>query len=159
MKTAHDVADMVRQEFRYWGTVPPLCHHTDEEALRLDYQHQSGRTHWFDADTLRFFGSRNRHMVRPGLMVETQTKAPEGVGRYVVVAWVVDETQPKDHRSMGRITPQKVGGFHSLRDARRFAVDAFASWPTGAVTDDASTQQDESEEIVPTRRTWFGVEK
>lgn len=128
MKDTMTLADTIRREFQYWGQVPALYPVRSTDELQRNYEQQSGPTHWFETGTLRFFGSRNRHLVRPGVMVETQTKAPEGVGRYAVTAWVIDETAPRDHRSMGRITPQKIGTFHSLTEARRFAVAVSDVW-------------------------------
>lgn len=122
------VADTIREAFKYWGAVPPLTTYASIDELERRYRYQSGPNHWFDPETLRFFGSRNRHLVRPGVMCETQTKAPECVGRYAVWAWVVDMDQPYDHRSMGRISPQHLASFHSLTGARRFAVRVFDSW-------------------------------
>lgn len=119
---------LIREAFKYWGEVPPLVGFCSIDELQRRYEYQSGPTHWFDPATLRFFGSRNRHLVRPGVMVETQTKAPEGVGRYVVTAWVIDETAPRDHREMGRITPQKIGAFYTLAGARRVAVAVADCW-------------------------------
>jgi hypothetical protein len=121
-------AELIRHGFRYWDSVPALYLVCSTDELQRNYENQSGPTHWFNPDTLRFFGSRNRHLVRPGVMVETQTKAPEGVGRYVVTAWVIDESAPRDHRGNGRITPQKLGAFHTLTEARRFAVALSNSW-------------------------------
>lgn len=128
-ETQRDEAEaLIREAFRYWGEVPPLVGPGSIDDLQRNYEQQSGPTHWFDRDTLRFFGSRNRHLVAPGVMVETQTKAPEGVGRYVVTAWVIDETAPRDHRGMGRITPQKIGAFHTLAEARRVARFVYWAW-------------------------------
>jgi hypothetical protein len=121
--TKNDTAATIRAAFRYWDAVPALVEHTSEDALRRSYESQDGPTHWFDADTLRFFGSRNREMVRAGLLVELQANAPAGVGRYVVTAWVVDAES-------GRITPQRVAEFHARTAAVRFAVDAATVWPS-----------------------------
>jgi hypothetical protein len=123
-KTTTHTADLVREAFRYWDTVPALVEHTDENTLRRDYENQGGPTHWFDADTLRFFGSRNRELVRAGLMVELQANAPEGVERYAVHAWVLDAT------SDNRITPQLVARFTTRRAAVAFAAAAADVWPT-----------------------------
>jgi hypothetical protein len=128
MRDTTTLTDMIRQAFQYWDEVPPLYPVRSTDELQRNYENQSGPTHWFDPDTLRFFGSRNRHLVRPGLMVETQTKAPEGVGRYAVTAWVIDVSAHRDHRTIGRIVPQKIGTFHSLTEARRFAVEVSDVW-------------------------------
>jgi len=117
-------ADTVRDAFRYWDAVPALVEHTDENTLRRDYENQAGPTHWFDADTLRFFGSRNREMVRAGLMVELQANAPEGVERYAVIAWTRDAARDN------RVTPQLVARFTTRRAAVAFAADAADVWPT-----------------------------
>ena len=137
METTQNTMGAVLAAFRYWGTVPALVTTTSVDQLRRDYQGQSGPVHWFDADTLRFFGSRGRALVAPGLLVECQTNAPEGAGRYVVTAWVVDADQPRDHRTMGRITPQRLGDFPTRAAAVRFALAAGAAWPVGADTSEA----------------------
>lgn len=123
-----EAVGLIREAFQYWGEVPELSTYTDADHLRSEYEHQSGPTHWFDPATLRFFGSRNRHMVAPGVMVETQMNAPEGVGRYAVVAWAIDHSEARDHRRMGRITPQRLGSFGSLAEARRVARRVAECW-------------------------------
>lgn len=51
--------------------------------IRADYRNG----HYFDPDTLRFFGSRNFATVAPGASVELQTGAPSGVLPYRVQLW------------------------------------------------------------------------
>lgn len=132
-QTLRDEArEAILEETKYWDSIPALVSYSSADELQRNYENQSGPTHWFDRDTLRFFGSRNRHLVRPGVMVETQMNAPDGVGRYAVTAWVVDPTAWRDHREMGRITPNRLGSFHSLVEARRFAVAVAEVW--GEVT-------------------------
>jgi hypothetical protein len=58
---------------------------SQSDDVRRDYR--SG--HYFDADTLRWFGSRNFRTVAPGVSVELQTNAPWG-GRYKVELWRVE---------------------------------------------------------------------
>ena len=53
--------------------------------VRADYR----EGHYFDASTLRWFGSRNFATVAPGVSVELQTNAPGD--RYKVEAWKVSE--------------------------------------------------------------------
>jgi hypothetical protein len=129
MGTTTTVADSIREAFKYWETVPPLAGYLSVSELEREYCNQSGACHWFDPATLRFFGSRNRHLIRPGVLVETQTKAPSTDMRYRVTAFVIDATAARDHRSMGRITPVGLGWFGSLTAARRFAAAAADLWP------------------------------
>lgn len=58
--------------------------------VRADYR----EGHYFDPDTLRWFGSRNFETVAPGVSVELQSKAPGD--RYKVEVWrdVDGATQP-----------------------------------------------------------------
>lgn len=52
------------------------------DDIRQDYR----EGHYFDPDTLRWFGSRNFATVAPGASVELQTNAP-GEDRYRVEVW------------------------------------------------------------------------
>lgn len=110
-----ETVDALLEAFRHWRHLGELSPETHVPNLRRACQ-----GHWFDADTLRFFGSRNLHLHRPGLLVETQTNAPGGT-EYCVTAWLIEED---------RLTMQNVGRFESLRAARRFAEKAHAAWPT-----------------------------
>jgi hypothetical protein len=122
---AHALYTIITDAFKYWGGVPTLTTYTDEAWLKADYESQSGETHWFDPETLRFFGSRNREMVAPGLMVECQTNSPSD--KYVVVAWVYKGIQY-------RITPQVLRRFPTRKQAKEFALAASSAWPTGKET-------------------------
>lgn len=126
--TTTNTAEQIRETFKHWGTVPALCEHNNVASLRSAYEYQSGPTHWFDADTLRFFGSRNLHVPTPGFTVETQTNAPEGVGRYKVTAWVYDFTAESRLGNLGRLTPQGLASFYTLAEARNFAAAAGVAW-------------------------------
>jgi hypothetical protein len=119
-------ADLAAAAFKYWNTLPVLFETWDLDTLRNTYQRQTGATHWFDAETLRFFGSRNLHVAAPGITVECQTNAPEGTPRYRVTAWVIDAEADFDTRKKGRITPQGVGSFWTLKAARVAAVAVSA---------------------------------
>ena len=127
----HTVAIKIREVFQSWPAVPALTGYTSPEELQRDYQRQSGPTHWFDTDTLQFFGSRNRELVAPGMMIELQSKAPAGCPRYVVIAWVLHYTAHHDPQlAPGRITPQNIGAFHTRAEARRYALCAAEVWPS-----------------------------
>lgn len=54
-----------------------------------DYRNAPNSGHYFDADTLRFFGSRNFETVAQGVTVELQTRAPGD--RYKVTTWRNDD--------------------------------------------------------------------
>ena len=49
-------------------------------------------SHWFDRDTLAFFGSRGQELIAGCVVVELQSKAPEGMPRYVAVPFRPDAT-------------------------------------------------------------------
>ena len=66
---------------------------SDSNDVRSDYESASLRGHYFDPNTLRFFGSRNFDTVAPGVSVELQTEAPGD--RYKVTTWKVSE-DPKE---------------------------------------------------------------
>lgn len=123
-----EIAKTILDAFTYWDTVPPLSKYTTVDHLESEYTRQSGPNHWFDADTLRYFGSRNREMVAAGILVERQTKAPEGCPRYSVTAWIIDEAQPRDHRRMGRIVPKKIAAFNTRAKAVAFGKAAAQLW-------------------------------
>ena len=67
------------------GYVLPTDQLSESADVRRDY---SGNGHYFDRDTLRFFGSRNFATVAPGVSVELQTNAPGD--RYKVELWRVE---------------------------------------------------------------------
>lgn len=109
-----ETLDRLLESFQYWDTIGDRW--TDRHVPNLQHAY---RGNWFSADTRRFFGSRNLHLHRPGLLVETQTKGPAGTD-WVVTAWTMDA---------GRPTPRTVGcEFGSLTAARRFAERADAVW-------------------------------
>jgi hypothetical protein len=89
---------------------------TDRHVPNLARAH---RGPWFSAESLRAFGSRNLHLHRPGLLVETQTNGPSGT-EWAVTAWTMND---------GRTVVKHLGRFSSLRAARRFAELADAVWP------------------------------
>jgi hypothetical protein len=60
------------------------------EGLRQDYGTGEGR-HWFDDDTLAWFGSSDLDVAVAGFTVERQTNAPEGVPEWKVTAWFTGE--------------------------------------------------------------------
>jgi hypothetical protein len=124
-----EYVNVLRERFQYWPEgVPELATHSDVDHLRRDYELDPGPRHWFDIDTSRFFGSRNRHLHRPGLLIETQMNAPDGVGRYRVTAWVMYRTAP-DHRGAPTLQPCGLGDpFHTLSEARRFVEQVSSAW-------------------------------
>jgi hypothetical protein len=113
-RAERNTVDALLDVFKYWDTIGERW--TDRHVPNLRHAY---RGHWFDADTLRFFGSRNLHLHRPGLLVETQTKAPDGT-QWALTAWTIED---------GRPVPARVAYFASLHAARRFAERADAVWP------------------------------
>jgi len=64
---------------------------SDSFDVRYDHERKVGG-HYFSADTLRFFGSRNFETVALGVSVELQTRAPGD--RYKVTVWVDRDGAP-----------------------------------------------------------------
>lgn len=115
--------EIIAEAFKYWGNPPRLSDHTDIAELRADYEEQAGPTHWFDSDTLRFFGSRNLELAAPGILIELQTNAPDGVDRYAVTAWVI-------HPDDNRLSPTLMERTETREAARMLADALHAAWPT-----------------------------
>jgi hypothetical protein len=90
---------------------------TERHVPNLKSMH---RGHFFDAEALRFFGSRNMHLHRPGLLVETRTETPGGTS-WGVWVWFVSERWG--------VEPSLAGAFDSLTAARRFAERVHVLWP------------------------------
>jgi hypothetical protein len=109
--------------FQYWQSMPHPVPHTSIDQLRADYERQPA-THWFDHDTLSFYGSHPTlmHMPAPGIIVEPQWNAPEGIERYAVTVFVWDTENPQPNR----ITPVLIGRFHHSKRAAQFARAAYA---------------------------------
>lgn len=89
-----------------WQWVP-----ADMSTAELVDSVRASGSHYFDRDTLRWFGCRNFSMYAPGVSVELQAKAPGD--RYAVRGWDVREG-----------VPVPVGGCRhgSLREARACAL-------------------------------------
>jgi hypothetical protein len=110
--TTTTVEDNIKLAFQYWGAIPKLAEYLSISELRRNYT-----GHWFDPETIRYFGSRNITMVRPGIVIEYQSKAPEGIDRYVITAFVVMED--------GRISTYLIGRETSRVKAIKYAIDAY----------------------------------
>jgi hypothetical protein len=113
MKTA---SAMAMEAFKWWDHVPDLC---DFQQLSDIKRHHDG--YFYDEATVRFYGSRNIHVAAPGVTVELQTNAPTGYPRYAVTVWVWDN---KD------LYPNTITKCHTLREARKLAVELSTNWPT-----------------------------
>ena len=108
--------EMIAEAFKYWETIPPLA------AIRSMAELMRNHTgHYYDADTRRFFGTHNPHMPAKGVTVECQRKAPEGVPRYSIAAWVQDGD---------KLQPVTIHRANTLREADRIAVHLSNKWPT-----------------------------
>lgn len=113
-------AAVAAEALRYWKGRPQLAPISSPQKLRDLYNESGG--YYFNPDTLRCFGSRNFHMAAPGVSVETQLKAPEGVGRYCVTAWVFDCS------NAGRLQPINLAMAWTLAEARKLAVEVAELW-------------------------------
>lgn len=115
--TTESIIDSIAAEFVYWGGIPELARIASFDELLRRYE-----GHYYDVATRRFFGTRNPHLAAPGVTVECQSKAPDGVGPYLVTAWVRDP-------DTGRISPKAMGRRSSLGGARRHARRLAEAWP------------------------------
>ncbi len=116
------IDEIIHNTFRYHKQTSVLSSFTDVDELRAAYEAQDCPTHWFDPDTLRFFGSRNMKLAAPGIMIELQTKAPDGVHRYAVTAWVTDP-------ETNQLSPMLMERCETLQMARTLADALHAAWP------------------------------
>jgi hypothetical protein len=99
-----------KKRFEYW-TDAVLTDFVDENELIEAYNNQEGEHHYFDSDTMTFFGTEDFHMVAPGISVEYQSGAPDGVSRWSVVSWVFSD-EDNDN-----FTPYSLCRHDSLSDA------------------------------------------
>ena len=113
--TSDDINDIIVDAFKWWDHIPPL---TDIQYFSQLVREHTG--HFYDADTRRFFGTHNPHMPAPGITVECQRNAPDGVPKYAITAWVLDD---------GKLTPNTVHRADTLRQADRIAIQLSKAWP------------------------------
>jgi hypothetical protein len=120
MSVMSNIATCVELAFAsFTGEVPPLIDISDIKVLRAIYESQDAETHWFDKETLDFFGSSNLKVCVPGITVENQLNAPDGVERWSVTAWVIHD---------GRISPRFIDRFHTQQEAILFSETLYAQW-------------------------------
>ena len=110
----------------FGGNVPPLANvRTFNELLRR-YANNIVPGHFYDAETKRWFGVRNPHLVAPGVTVECHTNAPKGVDRYAIVVWTIDDT--------GDIRPTTFARRATLGTANRYAAELHKVWTAAGGT-------------------------
>jgi hypothetical protein len=110
----------------FGDNVPPLANvQTFNELLRR-YANNTVPGHFYDAETKRWFGTRNPHLVAPGVTVECQTNAPEGVDRYAITVWTIDDN--------GDIRPTNVARRATLGTANRYAAELHKVWTAAGGT-------------------------
>lgn len=97
------------KRFEYWDDAE-LVDINDADELIESYQSQSGEHHYFDKSTMDFFGTEDFQMVAPGISVEYQSEAPDGVSRWTVVSWVINSES-------NVFTPYTLCRHDSLADA------------------------------------------
>lgn len=81
------------EKLTYW-TDAKLADIDNEDDLIEAYTNQPGEHHYFDDDTMEHFGTEDFHVVAPGVSVEYQSAAPEGIDRWTVVAWLMRDDGP-----------------------------------------------------------------
>ena len=115
--------------FDYAPTAPELSGILSADEVRRTYRANRTGGHYFDADTLRYFGSRGFTVAAPGVTVECQSNAPAGVGRYNVVAWAWE-----DRDGVRELQPHTLARFSTRPAASRFARAVPAAWEAYAAT-------------------------
>lgn len=78
------------KRFNYWPDAK-LVDIIDTGTLIDTYKSQDGEHHYFDPKTMEYFGTHSFHMAAPGVSVEFQSAAPEGLEPWTVVSWVLSE--------------------------------------------------------------------
>lgn len=124
-------AALVAKALRYYyaPTAPELSGILSADEVRRTYRANRTGGHYFDADTLRYFGSRGFTVAAPGVTVECQSNAPAGVGRYNVVAWAWE-----DRDGVRELQPHTLARFSTRPAASRFARAVPAAWEAYAAT-------------------------
>jgi hypothetical protein len=106
--------------FSWQDSVPALLDVRSFDELVRRSKTSEHAKNYYSADTVRFFGTSNPHLAAPGVTVERQSKAPDGVPKYMVTAWTVT--------SDGDISPVCVARRRSLDSARRYARAVCSVW-------------------------------
>lgn len=87
-----------------------------------DLRRANDRTggYFFSPDTMKFFGTRlNDQTIYNGrYFITTETKAPDGVGRYHVRSFEVVADAESDYGYHIRFA--QIAHFHTLREARKY---------------------------------------
>lgn len=76
-----------REAFTYWPD-PKLVDIDDAKTLIKKYKKQDGAHHYFDKNTMKYFGTQDFTVIEPGISVEYQSEVPDEIGKWAVVAWV-----------------------------------------------------------------------
>lgn len=107
-------------------TVPPLANVPTFNELLRRYANNSVPGHFYDAETKQWFGVRNPHLIAPGVTVEFHSNAPEGVGRYAIIVWIID--------NIGDIRPETFDRRNTLSAANRYAAALHKVWTAAGGT-------------------------
>jgi hypothetical protein len=118
-------AELVRLSlsYNYGPTLPELCELVSSDEVKRTYRANHSGGHYFDADTLRYFGSRSFTVRAPGVTVECQSNAPEGCGRYRVTAWAWEE-----RNGVRELQPFGIARCFDARTAARLARAVPEAW-------------------------------
>jgi hypothetical protein len=79
------------KRFEYWDDAEVVLISNADELIEK-YTEQDGEHHYFDSNTMEFFGTEDFQMVAPGISVEYQANAPDGVDRWTIVSWIWNES-------------------------------------------------------------------
>jgi hypothetical protein len=122
-----DAHDAIARAFKWHQMVPPLQRLSSfAEIARRAPQH------YYTKDTRQFFGTRNPHVAAPGFTVELHSKAPEGVPRYPVTAWISWPETPH------QLNPVTIHWAHTRDEAHRVARRLAKVWDSVTITNETT---------------------
>lgn len=75
---------------------PVFFRSTSIASLEYAAAKTHGLRHYFDSDTLEFFGSKDRQLVAHGAYIERQTNAPDESLQWVVTAFVYPDGEDNE---------------------------------------------------------------
>jgi hypothetical protein len=113
--TFEGAVDIIADCLAYWNHVPELTRAKGVASIRRLYKKGTGPRHFFDADTLRLFGSRFEN-APAGMLIDNQSAAPEGILPYKITAWVHDLTE------RGGLQSLNIGRAATLEEAQEAAT-------------------------------------
>jgi hypothetical protein len=113
-----DAYDNIVKHFN--GNVPELSSIISFNELIRRYEANTVPGYFYDTKTKKWHGTRNPHLIAPGVTVECESKAPEGVDKYIITAWTINE--------VGDLLPFTLARRPTLGTANRYGRAVHAAW-------------------------------